>query len=103
VFLIKPAKHKRLFSAFMVVAFLATSTLVCAAATINNLDDISQEIEDDKDEVDEKGSEFDAGLHFICDVVDWRQTTTTVAPIFITEYYSPAHSHLFLMHHRLLI
>ena len=86
----------------MIVAFLATSTLACAV-TINNLDDISQGFEDDKDEVDEKGNEFDAGMHFICDVIDWRQNTTTIATIFVAEYFSPADSHLFLVHHMLLI
>jgi hypothetical protein len=87
----------------MIVAFLATSTLACAATINNNLDDITQELEDDKDEVDEKGNEFVAILHFICDVIDWRQNTTTVAPTFISEYFSPAQSQLFLRHHTLLI
>ena len=109
----------------MIVAFLATSTLACAV-TFNDNGDIhsastyqkasdspyssdqqlpfeekEKEFED-KDEVDDKGSAFGVGLHFICYIeTDYDRVDYSLATV---RTFSPTKNlPLFLSTHTLLI
>lgn len=106
------AGQKRAFAILMMVAFIATCTLACAAALTQASDDdapysSSQQLPfeekefEDKDEADEKGSVFTVTLSFIHESKIFVPIDSVLAEV--TTFKALRKLPLFLRHHTLLI